>query len=386
MQKMSKVGRSGRGSSPPPEQDSREEDWGPHEQPTRPVPSIPEGMLPEGTFAESVFPSSMPGAPPGGAGFPSEGPTLPRGPRDIVQRSQQATKPALRRQAPKPDGDVRPPSLSLDDEFEHPSQRVTAPPPREPAKALSTPARRDVVTDPAPPGSTDEDDDIFDRPTLDVVDESADLLGLGYAPARHHSPSGLELAVPVPSQIPTAPPPEEFELDLRNVGHVPSPGSLQVFMEEPASRELRVPPHGGRSVRPSERPSAGPSRPPNLPPAREMNDRFAMGDFSGALEKARYILTLDPLDREARTMATKCEEVLLDMYSSRIAGMHRTVRTVMGADQLRWLSLDHRAGFLLSLIDGHSSVDDLLDLCGMPRLEALRLICSLVDQRVVELS
>src|SRR5688572_30312250 len=142
---------------------------------------------------------------------------------------------------------------------------------------------------------------------------------------------------------------------------------------------------------PSERPSLGSSRPNlppgrDLPPGREMNDRFAMGDFSGALEKARQILETDPLDREARAMASRCEEVLLDMYSSRIAGMHRTVRTVMGADQMRWLSLDHRAGFLLSLVDGHSSVDDLLDLCGMPRLEALRLICSLVDQRVIELS
>lgn len=295
----------------------------------------------------------------------------------------------MRRPAPSPDPEPwRPPSLSLDDEFDHPSQRVTAPPPREAKAALSTPARRDVVTDPAPPDASPEEDDIFDRPTLDVVDESAELLGLGYTARRIPSPSGLELAVPpLQSQVPTVPPPDEFELDLRNVDQLPSQGSLHVFMEEPPSRELRLPPHGGAPSHrlPSERPSLGSAR-PNLPPGREMNDRFAMGDFSGALEKARLILAADPLDREARAMASRCEEVLLDMYSSRIAGMHRTVRTVMGADQMRWLSLDHRAGFLLSLVDGHSSVDDLLDLCGMPRLEALRLICSLVDQRVIELS
>ncbi len=293
--------------------------------PTRPFRQPPTGPLPGSGF-------------PGGA-FPSEGPTIPRS-RD--EHRGQATKPTMRRPGASPDPEPwRPPSLSLDDEFDHPSQRVTAPPPREAKAALSTPARRDVVTDPAPPDASPEEDDIFDRPTLDVVDESAELLGLGYTARRIPSPSGLRLAVPpLQSQVPTVPPPDEFELDLRNVDQLPSQGSLHVFMEEPASRELRLPPHGGAPSRrlPSERPSLGSSRPNlppgrDLPPGREMNDRFAMGDFSGALEKARQILATDPLDREARAMASRCEEVLLDMYSSRIAGMHRTVRTVMGADQ-----------------------------------------------------
>jgi len=373
---MSKVGRSGRGSSPPPEQDSRKESWGPHEQPTRPVPALSESTLPE-----SAFPSSPGTSVLSPSGFPSEGPTLPKARRDAAAA---ATKPAVRRQAPTPDLEGRrltPIRQEMD--FEHPSQRVTAPPPKD-AVPVATPARRDVVTDPAPPEGQ-EDDDIYDRPTLDVGDETAELLGIGYTPRRPPSPTGIELVQDMPSQAPTAPPPEEFELDLRNVARVPSQGSLQVFMEEPAPQELRVPPHGGRSQRPSERPPSRTPR-PSGPPGREMNDRFAMGDFSGALEKARSILATDPLDREARAMAAKCEEVLLDMYSSRIAGMHRTVRVVMSPDQVRWLSLDHRAGFLLSLVDGASSVDDLLDLCGMPRLEALRLICGLVDQQVIELS
>lgn len=34
--------------------------------------------------------------------------------------------------------------------------------------------------------------------------------------------------------------------------------------------------------------------------------------------------------------------------------------------------LDHRMGFLLSCVDGHTDVATLLDICGMPRLEALR--------------
>src|SRR5260221_7676125 len=34
--------------------------------------------------------------------------------------------------------------------------------------------------------------------------------------------------------------------------------------------------------------------------------------------------------------------------------------------ELVTMQLDHRAGFLLSLIDGHSTVEAVLDMCGMP--------------------
>jgi len=45
--------------------------------------------------------------------------------------------------------------------------------------------------------------------------------------------------------------------------------------------------------------------------------------------------------------------------------------------------LDPRQAFLLSRIDGMSSVDDLLDVSGMPRLEALRCLALLVRRAVV---
>jgi hypothetical protein len=56
------------------------------------------------------------------------------------------------------------------------------------------------------------------------------------------------------------------------------------------------------------------------------------------------------------------------------------------SEQIRWLSLDHRSGFLLSLIDGTSSVEELLDISGMPRLDALRIMYGLFQERVITLS
>ena len=40
---------------------------------------------------------------------------------------------------------------------------------------------------------------------------------------------------------------------------------------------------------------------------------------------------------------------------------------------------------MLSLIDGIAPVEQLFDLAGVPMLEVLRLLCQLVDKRVVAL-
>jgi hypothetical protein len=61
------------------------------------------------------------------------------------------------------------------------------------------------------------------------------------------------------------------------------------------------------------------------------------------------------------------------------------VLMALGDSQLRWLGLDHRSGFLLSRIDGLSTVDELLDVCGMPRLEALKTLSELLERGAIRL-
>jgi hypothetical protein len=53
--------------------------------------------------------------------------------------------------------------------------------------------------------------------------------------------------------------------------------------------------------------------------------------------------------------------------------------------QLTQLHLDHHAGFLLSLMDGTTTVETLLDVSGMQADEALRLLDDLIRQGVVAL-
>ncbi len=67
-----------------------------------------------------------------------------------------------------------------------------------------------------------------------------------------------------------------------------------------------------------------------------------------------------------------------------VPDMHSGVPVVVvSPDELKGFGLDHVSGFLLSLMDGHTNVETLLDLCGLPRLQALRHLSDLMVRGVV---
>jgi hypothetical protein len=117
----------------------------------------------------------------------------------------------------------------------------------------------------------------------------------------------------------------------------------------------------------------------------QMKDRYATGDFTGALVVAEGLLEVNADDLDAQRYAQSCRDVLTQMYTARLGTLTQRVRVAVPGDQIRWLSLDHRAGFVLSLIDGNSTVEELLDISGMNRLDALRILYTLYDQRVIAL-
>jgi hypothetical protein len=118
-------------------------------------------------------------------------------------------------------------------------------------------------------------------------------------------------------------------------------------------------------------------------PAAEMRERFSLGDYTGALEMSELILAQEAGNLEAAECGENCRSVLEQMYAARLGPLERVPMVVVPRTQMRWLSMDHRAGFILSLIDGSSSVDLILDVCGMPKLDALRILQELVQQKIV---
>jgi hypothetical protein len=120
--------------------------------------------------------------------------------------------------------------------------------------------------------------------------------------------------------------------------------------------------------------------------AREMTALFDAGNHSSALVLAESVLVSDPNHALARRCADACRERLTEKYLGSLGGRENIPRVTMDAEEIRWLSLDHRAGFLLSFIDGSMSIDEALDVSSMPELDALRIMFELRMQGVIEIA
>jgi hypothetical protein len=181
---------------------------------------------------------------------------------------------------------------------------------------------------------------------------------------------------------------------LRSEPPTPSRPSALQFADARAPSSPAVQAAPGRSLSPTSIEAAvlgaiGSSPPPEITertiedPVAEMRERFSLGDYTGALEMAELILAEEPGNLEAAECGENCRSVLEGMFAARLGPLDRVPMVVVPRTQMRWLSMDHRAGFILSLIDGSSSVEMILDVCGMPKLDALRILHELVQQKIV---
>jgi len=115
--------------------------------------------------------------------------------------------------------------------------------------------------------------------------------------------------------------------------------------------------------------------------AREL---VALNDFSGALELLIKILDRKPGDKDAQQMHDVCEQNLTQMYESKIGSMEARPRIAIPPDEIIWLNLDPRAGFVLAQIDSEVSFEDLYAICGLKRLDTARILCQLLEEGVVQ--
>ena len=61
----------------------------------------------------------------------------------------------------------------------------------------------------------------------------------------------------------------------------------------------------------------------------------------------------------------------------------RIPRLVVSEAELTHLPLDHREGFVLSEVDGVSSIETILDVCPMPSDEVLEILVSLLERGIL---
>jgi hypothetical protein len=180
-------------------------------------------------------------------------------------------------------------------------------------------------------------------------------------------------------------PPRTITASALSIANARAPSWPQVPVEKAAVAAG----HSPSSIEAAVLVSLSDSAPPDITertiedPAAEMRERFSLGDYTGALEMSELILAAQPDNAEAVECGANCRMVLENMYAARLGPLDRVPMVVVPRTQMRWLSIDHRAGFVLSLIDGFSSIEMILDVSGMPRLDALRILHELVQQKIV---
>jgi hypothetical protein len=295
------------------------------------------------------------------------------------------------------------PRLELDDPMsESAFDRVTAIP-ELPPEVYAKEVMSKQPLDSAPPGLERSLPRIASEPPVVAV-RPLDPMGMQQAPRAARAVSRADVpASPQSLSSPSSktarpgrnrapqPPSEPTGLELMDLGQSVPPATSRSPSTGGLGRDPRDP---VLELDLGEVARSGPP-PPVLMPSEpqsgrdaeisEMKDRYAMGDFTGALVVAEGLLEVNADDTDAQRYAQSCRDVLTQMYTARLGALNQRVRVAVPGDQIRWLSLDHRAGFVLSLIDGSSTVEELLDISGMNRLDALRILYTLYDQRVIAL-
>src|SRR5215471_17373519 len=118
--------------------------------------------------------------------------------------------------------------------------------------------------------------------------------------------------------------------------------------------------------------------------ADTMLERLAAGDYDGAVMAAEALLEYRPRDRDALDVAQIAETELRRVYLARLGSLERVPHVVMGPDAIFALtSLDFRAGFLLSRVNGLASICEIVDGASIPSREALRILSELYLRRVI---
>jgi len=109
---------------------------------------------------------------------------------------------------------------------------------------------------------------------------------------------------------------------------------------------------------------------------------FERGELAAAAAAANEAFACDT-GGEGASIRDAERQLLIRIFETQLVSLKRVPHVSISPAQISRLGLDHRFGFMLSLIDGNTTFDDLLDIAGMPRIEAFRILESLLRQGVI---
>lgn len=101
-------------------------------------------------------------------------------------------------------------------------------------------------------------------------------------------------------------------------------------------------------------------------------------DFERAVTAVDLALSEDPNSALAQKLIHRNREVIMNAFQAFLGDLQRIPSLARPLHELGSAPISPRAAFLLSRVDGTLSLDEILDVSGMPRLEAYRYLCQLL--------
>jgi hypothetical protein len=118
----------------------------------------------------------------------------------------------------------------------------------------------------------------------------------------------------------------------------------------------------------------------------EVERLFQKGKLESGLDLIESLLERAPEHEYAKDLKDTISNELAREYQKKLGSMEQTPSLKVGMGEIANLDLDSRAGFLLSQMDGMSSLSDLIELSNMSRAETLSVVIDLLERDIIELS
>ncbi|HMG52198.1 MAG TPA: hypothetical protein VK601_01925, partial [Kofleriaceae bacterium] len=116
-------------------------------------------------------------------------------------------------------------------------------------------------------------------------------------------------------------------------------------------------------------------------PSSETREERTRRRITGLLDRAVTAVDLalseDPNSALAQKLIHRNREAIMNAFQAFLGDLQRAPSLARPLHELGSAPISPRAAFLLSRVDGTLSLDEILDVSGMPRLEAYRYLCQL---------
>ncbi len=113
---------------------------------------------------------------------------------------------------------------------------------------------------------------------------------------------------------------------------------------------------------------------------------FRKGEAEESLELFGTLARENPRRLEIQGYLELVRSHLFKYYRERVAGASAVLRVRITPQEIMRFNLPANAGFVLSMVDGHTSVNEILTLSGMDPFDAVRVVGKLVDAGIVEVN